>query len=32
MTFFLVSMDSTKILVHNFGKDMAVEADVSVPN
>lgn len=32
MIFFTVSVDSTKILVHNFQKYMAVKADVSVPN
>lgn len=30
--FFMVSVDSTKILVHNFQKYTAVKADVSVPN
>lgn len=32
MTFFMVSVDSTKILVHNFQKYTAVKADVNVPN
>lgn len=32
MTFFMVSGDSTKILVHNFQKYTAMKADVNAPN